>query len=49
MKLFLVLLVLMGTYMYFLMHTTDIVLAQTQELSNTYQYVANNSDKIIEK
>jgi hypothetical protein len=28
------------------MHTTDMVLAQTQNLNATYQNVANNADKI---
>ena len=32
--------------MYFMMHTTDMVLAQTQQLNATYQYVADNADKI---
>jgi hypothetical protein len=46
MKLFLVLGVLASAYMYMLMHTTDMVLAQTQHLNASYQYVANNADKI---
>lgn len=46
MKLFVVLGVLAAMYTYVLLHTTDIVLNQTQHLNATYQYVANNSDKI---
>jgi hypothetical protein len=46
MKLFVVLGVLAAMYTYVLVHTTDVVLTQTQNLNATYQYVANNSDKI---
>ena len=46
MKLFLALMFLTGTYMVFLLHTTNVVLGQTQQLNTTYQYVANNADKI---
>ena len=46
MKLFLALLVLVGSYMYLLMHTTNVVLGQTQRLSQTYQYVANHNDQL---
>jgi hypothetical protein len=46
MKLFLVLGVLVSAYAYVLMHTTDIVLSQTQHLNVSYQYVAANADKI---
>ena len=31
-------------YLYFLMHTTNIVLSQVQQLNNIYQYVAKYSD-----
>lgn len=37
MKLFLALLVLVGSYFYMLLHTTNIVLGQTQQLSHAYQ------------
>jgi len=47
MKLFLALGMLAGLYCYGLMHTTDIVLAQTQHLNAQYQYVANNADRIV--
>jgi hypothetical protein len=46
MKLFVVLTVLTSFYMYMLMHTTNIVLAQTQHLNASYQYVANNADRL---
>jgi hypothetical protein len=46
MKLFVVLGVLAAMYTYVLLHTTDVVLNQAQHLNATYQYVANNSDKI---
>ncbi|HZL07973.1 MAG TPA: hypothetical protein VFC50_02160 [Candidatus Dormibacteraeota bacterium] len=46
MKLFLVLGVMVAAYTYVLMHTTDMVLAQTQHLNATYQYVAKNADAI---
>jgi len=46
MKLLLALGVLAGLYTYVLLHTTDVVLSQTQQLSATYQYVANNADKL---
>jgi hypothetical protein len=36
MKLLLILLALVGGYMYFLLHTTNLVLSQTQQLSQTY-------------
>jgi len=41
MKLFIAILMLVGAYMYMLMHTTDLVLAQTEQLSNTYQHIAD--------
>jgi hypothetical protein len=44
MKLFLALLVLVGSYVYVLLHTTNLVLGQTQRLSQTYQYIAKHSD-----
>jgi hypothetical protein len=47
MKLFLVLGVLVGGYLFILLHTTNLVLAQTQQLGATYQYVGNNADKIV--
>jgi hypothetical protein len=46
MKLILVMAVLLGGYYYMLTHTTDLVMQQTQHLNATYQYVANNADKI---
>jgi hypothetical protein len=46
MRLFLLLGVLMGAYTFMLLKTTDIVIAQTQQLNSTYQYVANHSDQI---
>lgn len=46
MKLFLALVFLVSAYLVFLFHTTDTVLSQTKQLNNTYQYVANNADKI---
>ncbi len=46
MKLFIVLGVLAVAYAYMLLHTTDMVLTQTQHLNTTYQYVANNADHI---
>ena len=46
MKLLLALGILVGAYLYFMMQTTDIVLAQTKQLNATYQYVANNADKV---
>jgi len=48
MRLLLVLGVLAGLYTYVLLHTTDIVLAQTQHINTTYQYVDNNADKIAD-
>jgi hypothetical protein len=47
MKLFLVLAALAAAYCYGLMHTTDIVLAQTKHLQAQYQYMADNSDRIV--
>jgi hypothetical protein len=46
MKLFLVLGVLAAGYVYVLLHTTNIVLAQTRQLNAAYQYVGNNADAI---
>jgi hypothetical protein len=46
MKLLVVLAALAGVYVYVLLHTTDMVLAQTQHINATYQYVANNADQI---
>jgi hypothetical protein len=46
MKLFLVLGALAGGYMYVLLHTTNIVMAQTQQLGATYQYVSGHADAI---
>lgn len=37
----------MGGYTYMLVHTTDVVLGQTQRLNAAYQYVATNSDQIV--
>lgn len=46
MKLFFALVLVVGSYMGFLLYTSNIVLAQTKQLNNTYQYVANHSDEI---
>ncbi len=46
MKLLLVLGVLAGGYAYVLLHTTDIVLAQTQQLHAAYQYSADYADQL---
>jgi hypothetical protein len=46
MKLFLALVFITGSYLGFLFYTTNVVLGQTTQLNATYQYVANNADKI---
>lgn len=46
MKLFLALLFITGSYLAFLFATTSIVLSQTNQLNATYQYVANNADRL---
>jgi len=46
MKLFVVLVTLAGLYTFVLLHTTNIVLAQTQQLNQTYQYVAQHADQL---
>jgi hypothetical protein len=46
MRLFVALAILAGLYSYVLMHTTNVVMAQTQQINQTYQYVANNTDRI---
>lgn len=46
MKLFLALLLLLGTYLYVLLQSTNLVLAQTQQLSRTYQSVASQADQL---
>jgi hypothetical protein len=46
MKLFLALLFITGSYLVFLFATTNIVPGQTQQLNDTYQYVANHADEI---
>ena len=46
MKLFLALVLIVGSYLGFLFYTTNIVLGQTKQLNATYQYVANNADQI---
>lgn len=43
---FLVLGVLLFAYAYFLMHTTDAVLAQTRQLNSAYQSVVKNAGAI---
>jgi len=48
MKLFLILGILASLCTYVLLHNTEVVLNQTQHLNATYQYVANNSEKIAE-
>jgi hypothetical protein len=47
MRIFLALLVLVGGYFYLLTYTTSIVLHQTGQLAQTYQSIAENSDKIV--
>lgn len=44
MKLFLALLILVSSYIYMLLHTTNLVLGQTQRLGQTYQYVASHTE-----
>lgn len=46
MKLFLVLGVLAAAYTCMLLHNTDVVLTQVQNLNATYQYAADHSDQI---
>ena len=46
MKLLVILGVLAGAYLYMLLHTTNIVMMQTQQLNATYQYVGNHADAI---
>jgi hypothetical protein len=46
MKLLVGLLLIVGAYVYFLMYTTNIVMNQVSQLHSTYQYVADNSDKL---
>jgi hypothetical protein len=46
MKLLIVLGILAGLYTYTLLYNTDIVLLQTQHLNATYQYAANNAEKL---
>jgi hypothetical protein len=46
MKLFLALLFIAGSYLAGMFYTTNIVLNQTKQLNKTYQYVANNADRI---
>jgi hypothetical protein len=47
MKILLAVFILCGVYAYALLQTTNIVIGQTESLNNTYQYVSNNSEKII--
>jgi hypothetical protein len=46
MKLFVALVFVVGSYLSFMFYTTNIVLGQTKQLNATYQYVADNADKI---
>ena len=46
MKLLIVLGALAAGYLYVLLHTTNIVLKQTQQLNAQYQYVADHADQI---
>jgi hypothetical protein len=46
MKFIFVAVLIAAIYSFVLLHTTDIVLNQTQQLSNTYQYVDNHADQI---
>lgn len=46
MKLFIALVFIVGSYLGFLFYTTDTVLGQAKQLNVTYQYVANNADRI---
>ncbi len=48
MKLLLFLLILAGAYTFSLLKTTDLVLGRAMSLNTSYQYVANNADKIAE-
>ncbi|HEY5441951.1 MAG TPA: hypothetical protein VIJ68_00250 [Candidatus Saccharimonadales bacterium] len=47
MKLLAALIILAGLYTYMLLHTTNIVLGQAQNLNATYQYVGNNADRLV--
>lgn len=49
MRLLLVLGVLVGGYVYLLMHTTTIVLDQTAHLKATYQSAADYSQKLADQ
>ncbi len=46
MKLLAALLVITGAYLYLLLHTTDVVLNQTQHLQANYHFVEQNADRL---
>lgn len=46
MKLLIVLMLMAAAYTYMLLHTTSLVLTQTQHLNATYQFVAKHSDEL---
>ena len=46
MKLFLALGVLVGAYVYVMLHTTDVVLNQTQHLHAQYQAAADQAEQL---
>ncbi len=46
MKLFLALVLIVGSYLGFLFSTTDTVLGQVDQLHATYQYAADNADQL---
>jgi len=47
MKLFLALGVVVGAYLYAVLHVTDTVLSQTLQLQAQYQYVADHADQLV--
>lgn len=49
MKLFLVLLTIVGAYCYLLLHTTNVVLGQTQQLGNVYRNAGNYAQSVASK
>ena len=46
MKWFVIFAVLLGGYYYFLTHTTDVILNQTQHLQQQYTYAIQNADQL---
>ena len=47
MKLLLALTVLVAAYLYAMLHTTDMVLGQTDKLNATYQNIANTDPEVL--